>query len=134
MNMKIQLASLLAIMLAFGGNAFAQDMPTMEHEAEAEHCLSLNMIDRTDVVDDRNILFYMRDDRVYRNILPHRCPGLKFEETFMYRTSIGRLCDLDMITILDDIGFGLRRGPSCGLGMFHPITEEEAEDIQQASR
>lgn len=131
MKTKIPIVASIAAALSLGSSAYAQDMPMAEHETDAEHCISVNLIDRTDVIDDRNILFYMRDDRVYRNILPHRCPGLRFEETFMYRTSLGQLCDVDIITILDDMGFGLRMGASCGLGMFHPITEQEAEDLKQ---
>lgn len=48
----------------------------------------------------------------------------------MYRTSVGQLCDLDIITVLDDIGFGLTSGVSCGLGQFHPVTEAEARAIK----
>lgn len=95
-----------------------------------EHCISLNRIDRTAVVDDRSILFYMRGGDVYLNRLPHRCPGLRWEEAFMYRTSIGRLCDLDIITVLNNIGFGYSPGASCGLGMFFPISEATASQLR----
>jgi hypothetical protein len=98
--------------------------------ADGEHCISLNRIDRTTVVDDRSILFYMRGGDIYLNRLPHRCPGLRWEETFMYRTSIGRLCDLDIITVLNNIGFGYSPGASCGLGMFFPISEATADQLR----
>ncbi len=133
MRMMTHFAPLIAVASLLGSSSYAQDMAMADRETDAEHCVSLNLIDRTDVIDDRNILFYMRGDRVYRNILPHRCPGLAFEEKFMYRTSLGQLCDVDIITVLDDIGFGLRMGASCGLGMFYPITEQEAEDLKQSS-
>lgn len=104
-----------------------------EHKSEAEHCLSLSTIDRTDVVSDRGILFYTRSGDIYLNKLPHRCPGLAFEKSFMYRTSVGQLCDLDIITVLDDIGFGLTSGVSCGLGQFYPVSETEAQAIKSES-
>jgi len=101
-------------------------------EAEGERCILLNRISSTYIVDDYNILFYMRGGKIYRNPLPHRCGGLRNERRFMYRTSMSRLCDLDIITVLYDQGFGLMPGPSCGLGRFYPITEEDAEALKNA--
>jgi hypothetical protein len=96
-----------------------------------ERCISIRAIDRTDVVDDNNILFYMRNGDVYLNRLPHRCPGLKRERTFMYRTTMPRLCDVDIITVLDQAGFGFMPGASCGLGRFYPISEDEAKALKE---
>ena len=67
-------------------------MGQVPDEAEAERCVDLRSIDRTDVVDDYNILFYMRNGDVYVNHLPRRCPGLRRERTFSYRTTLSRLC------------------------------------------
>ena len=101
-------------------------------EASAERCVSLHRISKTDVVDDYTILFYMRGGDIYVNRLPHRCPGLRRDRAFMYRTSMSQLCDLDIITVLDDFGPGYIPGPSCGLGRFYPITEEEAKALKEA--
>ena len=123
-------ASRLAIAigaLAIGTQAAAQD------ETEAENCISLMQIDRTSVIDNDTILFYMRDDRILENALPHACPGLDFEERFMYRTTINRLCNVDVITVLDDAGFGLVPGASCGLGKFQPITDDVAADLEESA-
>lgn len=97
-----------------------------EHMQKAEHCISLSRIESSDVIDDKRILFEMRGGDYYLNELPHRCPGLGFEDAFMYRTSIGQLCDMDIVTVLINAGFGLQSGASCGLGMFRPISEQEA--------
>ncbi|HSM31089.1 MAG TPA: hypothetical protein VK854_10345 [Woeseiaceae bacterium] len=43
------------------------------------------------------------------------------------------MCVLDVITVLDDIGFGVTSGISCGLGMFHPVSEEEVKAIKAES-
>lgn len=123
------IASLLATITTFAPAVASSE----EHRSEAEHCLSLKMIDRTDVVSDQGILFYTKSGDIYLNKLPHRCPGLAFEDSFMYRTSIGQLCDLDIITVLDDIGFGLTSGVSCGLGQFHPVSEEDVKEIRAES-
>ncbi len=74
----------------------------------------------------------MRGDEVYRNDLPHSCPGMRRNDTLMYRTSVGQLCNVDIITVLEDWGFGFAPGASCGLGMFHPITEEIADELMRA--
>jgi hypothetical protein len=78
-------------------------------------CIPIVSIDHTEVVDDRTILFHMRDKTVYRNVLPAKCPGLKFEDGFSYTTSIPELCStVEIIRVL-------RRGTSCGLGAFEKL-------------
>lgn len=109
-----------------GGMALAE-----EHNSDAEHCISLNRIDTSEVIDDQTIVFHMLGNKAYVNRLPHKCPGLDFEEAFMYRTSIGQLCDLDIVTVLVDAGFGFQSGASCGLGMFHPVSEAEARQMSR---
>lgn len=100
---------------------------------ELERCVRLQQIDRTEVVDDSTILFYMRDGRILRNNLPQRCPDLKNQDQFMYRVSLPSLCDLDIITVLNRIGPGFMPGASCGLGKFQPISKETAEEIKQVA-
>jgi hypothetical protein len=78
-------------------------------------CLPLNSIKKMEIVDDQTILFHMRGGDVWINRLPHRCPGLRRNTPIKYRTSLNRLCDLDIITVLD---FDMRPGASCGLGKF----------------
>ena len=94
----------------------------------AERCISLTRLDRTDIIDDRNIVFHMRTDEIYLNQLPNRCPGLKSAGRFSYRPTVNRLCNTDSIRILRDAGpggLGLREGVGCRLGYFKPITEDE---------
>ena len=97
-------------------------------------CISINRISSTQVLDDHNILFHMRGGTIYRNELPHRCPGLRLEKAFMYRTSVSQLCDIDIITVLTDHGFGFTPGPSCGLGRFQPTTKEDIKALKNAAR
>jgi hypothetical protein len=96
---------------------------------ETRNCVDLMRIDHTEVVDDDTVLFYMRNGRVFRNELRHSCPTLGFEERFMYRTTLTLLCDIDVITVLQDVGFGFMPTASCGLGKFEPIDEQAAEDL-----
>lgn len=118
---------LLVLPFAF---AAAQDLD----DDNAERCIRLNQLDNTEIIDDRNILFYMRGDQAYLNTLPNRCPGLREERTFMYRTTLSQLCDLDVITVLYNQGFGFTPGASCGLGRFYPITKAEADALKEGER
>ena len=104
------------------------DGPDESHPSEK--CVSVSRIDTTRVLDDRNVLFFMRGGKIYRNFLPRRCPGLSRRDAFSYRTSSSRLCDVDTITLLQLAGSGFIPGPSCGLGKFYPVTEQEAEALE----
>ena len=94
-------------------------------ELSAKKCVSIRRIDQTDIIDDRRIIFYMRGKDIYLNKMPRRCPGLRSSDTFSYKNQTGQLCDVDIITVLDNFGGTFRRGVSCGLGPFFPITEDE---------
>ncbi|MGI9260894.1 MAG: hypothetical protein ACR2QR_02605 [Woeseiaceae bacterium] len=96
-------------------------------------CISLRQIRRTEVVDDRNILFYMSGQTVYHNRLPRLCGGLAREDRFSYQTNIGRLCRIDHIRVLYDDPFGLREGNRCALGVFHKMDREGAKAIKEGA-
>ena len=98
-----------------------------EGDVGAIRCVDLRQIDHTVVVDDQNILFYMRDGGIYLNTLKHRAPGLDKNQPFMYRTSMSRICNGDIITVLERWGFGLTQGAASALGKFMPTDEVTAE-------
>jgi hypothetical protein len=81
-------------------------------------CIDIARIDHTRVRDNRTIDFHMRGGRVYRNRLPDECSGLAFEDSFTYRTSLSRLCSVDVVTVNRG---SAARGPTCALGPFQPI-------------
>lgn len=116
---------------AAAGTAPAQEEQG-ERNMEATHCVRIQSIDEIDIVNSGTLIFRMRGDEVYRNDLPHECPGLRQGDTLMYRSSVGQLCSVDIITVLEDWGFGFSPGASCGLGMFEPITEQIADEMLRA--
>jgi hypothetical protein len=108
-------------------SAAAQD-----DEAESDEplrCLSMNTIRSTVVVDDNRVLFFQARDRVFLNRLDRECLGLARSGTFSYKVQSGarhaRLCSTDSITVLETSG----RGLNCGLGLFEPLSQEEAESV-----
>jgi len=98
-----------------------------EIDREPIRCITASRIDRTKIIDERTVVFYMRGNQIYRNQLTQDCPRLLREKRFSYEMRTSQLCNVDFITVLEYWGASLRPGPACGLGMFYPITKEEAE-------
>jgi len=97
-------------------------------------CITLRSLRRTEVLDDRSVLFRMRGRTIYHNILPRQCPGLSHQKRFSYDSTFGRLCENDLIRVLysDSFGtFGMREGAGCRLGIFHEITSEDAKALKE---
>ena len=100
-------------------------------EENARKCINAGVIRHTKVLDDANILFYVRGKSIYHNILPKQCRGLSREGRFSYRRTTSSLCSRDTIQILYASGAGLREGRSCRLGNFHKISEEDIPFISE---
>ncbi|HUL82015.1 MAG TPA: hypothetical protein VL131_07730 [Gammaproteobacteria bacterium] len=96
-------------------------------------CVIVTNIRQTAVIDDQTILFYMRGGKktVYRNYLPNQCPRLAIEGRFAYEVKINRLCNIDLITVIENFGTRLGPGFTCRLGEFYPIPYEEAEILRK---
>lgn len=123
---------------ALSGAASAKDKQERESKApearsigEPRSCIMLRNIRQTKVHDDYTIDFEMRGGKIYRNDLPRRCPGLAFEESFSYATSINQLCSVDIITVLNRGGVGLQPRASCGLGRFQEIKLADDDKEQE---
>ena len=92
-----------------------------------EDCILLNRVSNNVGANDRQVVFSMRGGAYYLNNLDVSCQALTPGENrlvFHYRTrsaKITRLCDVDTFTVERQVG---RLG--CGLGVFYPITAEEA--------
>lgn len=120
------------LMLFASMGAYAQDGEGDEpFDRTPVNCVRVTSIDKTEAVDDQNILFHMRGNTVYRNHLPQRCPRLEQENRIAYQVFGGRLCDSDTITVLEQSVFGLQNGFTCGLGDFVPLSPEEVEDLRK---
>jgi len=121
--------ALLAGFIFISNPALADEDAAAATEDTAELCVNIRRIKRTDVVDERNILFYMNGGDIYVNTLPRNCNALRFNDGIMYKTSLSQLCNVDVITVLSRMGgmgsMGFSSLGSCGLGKFQPITKEE---------
>lgn len=122
--------AMLVASLASGQRAEEEDVATFDRTPQS--CITVSRIDRTEVIDDRTVIFHMRGrDAAYRNYLPRRCPNLARNNRFMYEVRGSQLCDIDTITVLEQFGTRLDRGFTCRLGEFHPVTAEDIEELKR---
>lgn len=132
--MKLFAPILIGSILAATGVAYAgekrskDDKYLIEKVGEPKTCIMRSQIRSTDVVDDQTIDFKMRNGDIYRNKLPNKCSGLGFEESFSYRTSTNRLCNVDIIRVLDNTAGRIETRAACGLGKFQEITKTKREN------
>ena len=97
-----------------------------ERTGELEHCIGLQLIRQTRILDDQTILIEVSNRTAYLNELPQKCPLLKSMDAYLHQTSINQMCDLDLITVIDTTT-GHQLG-SCMLGKFERLTEKPKED------
>jgi len=90
-------------------------------------CIITRNIDKTDIIDDQTILFYMKGKNkpIYRNYLPSKCPNLESSDRFGYAVTSSRLCKVDLIQALPRVGIPI----PCRIGEFTPISAEEVEEL-----
>ncbi|MEI9932591.1 MAG: hypothetical protein WDM89_19150 [Rhizomicrobium sp.] len=106
--MKTFTATLAAAAVAVCAALPAQSAPV---------CLQTYRIDHTHVVDSKNILFYMKDGKIWHNSLIQACPALNFNG-FVMNVSGGadEVCsNMQSIRVS-------RSGDVCMLGEFTPYT------------
>ena len=91
----------------------AQAGDTMSHMSSGPKCLQANMIDHTKVVDQSNILFYMRDGKVWHSRLSPPCVGIR-DSGFVMDTHFTEYCGGSQVIHL------IKGGATCQLGEFTP--------------
>ena len=104
--------------------AYARDKapePEIRSVGEPKNCVNTQQIHSTKIINERTIDFKMAGGKTYRNVMAYSCPGLKFEEKFLYKTSTSQLCSVDIIHVLNNYGGSLQQGAGCGLGKFQQI-------------
>ena len=135
--MKTLLLGLATLAVATTAGAFgpserrAKQLAAYTPVGDAVSCIDTTRIDTTNVVSNTVIDFKMRGGKVFRNTLPFSCSGLVFEDSFSYRTSTSRLCNIDTVRVLHNYGGRLEEGVGCGLGKFQPV--EKVSKVEEIS-
>ena len=79
-------------------------------------CLKTDWIDHTKAPDNRTILFYMRDNKVWRTTLSNLCPQLMINGFIYEPTPPDHICgNLQAIKVVDT-------GAVCMMGPIVPYT------------
>jgi len=100
---------------------------------EPERCIRVRSIRRTQVIDDKTIVFFMRNRDIYVNTLQRQCPQLAREDRFAYEARGGNLCNTDFITVLLQFAGRFDPGFTCRLGQFVPADQETVDMIIAAA-
>lgn len=94
----------------------------------AVRCVSLHQIRQSVVVDDSNILLYLRGgDEAVHVALKGRCPGLKISGGYEHSTSTADLCRTDTLRVHETHGMG----SVCMIESMTKITKEEADALRK---
>jgi hypothetical protein len=105
-----------ATWVAVSGVASAAEDIVPAASAKKEVCIQMPFVDHTTVLSDSEILFYMKDRKIWKNTLPKACPGLKFEKGFSQVLRGDTICsNMHVIRVLNS-------GTPCSLGEFTPYT------------
>jgi hypothetical protein len=98
--------------------------PAVSVLGPGESCINRSQVRRTVVRSDQVIDFEMQGGKVYRNTLQSRCPGLGWDRSITFETSIDQLCRPQIVYVLQNIGGNLQRGAGCSLSEFVPVQYE----------
>ncbi|RMF09282.1 MAG: hypothetical protein D6763_07985 [Alphaproteobacteria bacterium] len=113
------LGMVIAIILAArSGTTVAGD----EEAESATPCISIRHVKRTEVIDDRTVLFYMSGGQIRKVTLAFHCSSLKFYRSFSYRVYTSRLCP----RVSEIIS---RSGSHCPIGDIETISTQEAASL-----
>jgi hypothetical protein len=115
-------------------------------DGESRDCVLADSVVRTGVVSDGAVLFFLRGNQAYLNLLTANCPDLEREGDFLIADATGsaassivvdnpvfgtplvsRVCDRD--GIFPYVARSTRRVPSCPLGRFYAISVDEAQEL-----
>ena len=95
---------------------FALAAPALADPAEQSRgvCIDTRDIDHTHVLNNRQILFYMKDRKIWLNTLQNICTSLPFQEGFVLPTGFSDFCsNAQAIRVVNTREF-------CQLGEFTP--------------
>ncbi len=102
---------------------FALAVPELAFAADTSPphiCISVSQIDHRVILNDQEIVFYMRGGKAWKNTLHAKCGGLKFQGGFAWTIRGDEVCaNQQVIYVLD-------RGNPCMLGDFTPYTDPKA--------
>jgi hypothetical protein len=123
-------ALLAAALMAPGAAQQGDEAEVADASRDPRSCLPHPTIDRTKILNGRNIVFVTRDNTIYNNQLPKQCASLRRNSLVNYGIANGRICAGDRFQVLWENRPGsYLPGAQCQLGNFVPISAAELEDL-----
>lgn len=148
---RLFICSITAALLTLGGCATSPEDQRKRQEMEADiddilsleldpaeygepsNCLSDSKYRSYRALGTRHLLFRGRQGQLWINVLRGRCPGLDDDSVFIMTPNMsGRLCDSDRFKLVDRLDSLSRAStaPTCILGEFRPVTEDQVTEIE----
>lgn len=109
--------------------AVASSLADETVDEDARRCIPTRNITSTEVIDDRNIVFFMPGEPIYLNFLPDICVGLAEGVSFSYES--GGLCSGERIRLTKVTHTS---GNWCNIGYFQRITRDDLEELRTTPR
>ncbi|HEX7238118.1 MAG TPA: hypothetical protein VF405_14210 [Gammaproteobacteria bacterium] len=153
MASKLWLLAVAVGTVSFSATSSAQGGAAANAAATTE-CVTRSQVKRMQIVDAHDILFVMRDKTTYRNSLARQCAGLRRNSQITLTPVDGRVCAGANFQVLMRVGTGSNSesvllpggttmsvprpafvpGPTCTLGAFTAITDDDVEALVEGSK
>ena len=92
----------------------AMSAPAMAQTTGQSVCIDATEIDHTHVLNNQQVLFFMKDRKIWLNTLRNTCTTLPYQEAFVLPTGFSTFCsNAQSITVLNT-------RQVCQLGEFTP--------------
>jgi hypothetical protein len=114
-RMKAALAASLALVLPSLAVAADASPPVPKSNV----CFDVSDIDRSVILSDQEIVFYLKGGKAWKNTLQGTCPGLHSQQGFRWRISTTTVCANQQIL------YAMHSQKPCFLGNFTPYTEQK---------
>ncbi len=101
------------------GGPLPPKLADYELTGETETCLPQHRIKQTIPIDNRHIVFRLNNGERYVSRLGGTCSGLRSGGAITYTVGPPKLCNTDIIRVLDPASNGVRS--TCGLGVFEKL-------------
>jgi len=100
--------------------------------SQLQKCLRSELIERTEPLSDRFIVFHMRGGALWIAQMRNRCPEMTYDSKLMFEKSNPRICEWDSVRVVHDEGLDYRYGPRCNLPKFEPVSPQQVDMLKQA--
>ena len=98
---------------------------------KTERCISSRLIRRTQILDDRHVVFELTSNRYYLVQFKYRCPRLQPNAVLVYETRNDQLCRLDQVRAANSIS-NRDLGPPCSIPGFLPVRPEQIALLKES--